>query len=132
MYFAAEVLTPANTPASAPVVTRLRVYPGVVRQVWLGFPPGCYGLAHIQVWYCGWQVWPYTPQTSYHWDNYVFAIEDRYPLVEEPLELVLKTWNLDDSYDHTLTFGCIIDELVPEDELRSLHESLVALGLLKG
>jgi len=131
MLFQAEILTPANTPASAPIVTRLAVYPGVTRRVWAGFPQGCYGLAHMQIWHWGWQVWPWTPQTSFHWNNYQFTFEDRYPIMEEPLEFVIKTWNLDDSYDHTLTFSITIEPAPPEEELEKLHEALLALGLLR-
>ncbi len=132
MYFHCEAFTPAQTPEGAPVITRLGIYPGVVTRIWVGFPAGCYGLVHMQIWYCGWQVWPYTPQTSYHWENYVYVVDDRYPIVDEPLELVIKTWNDDDSYDHTLTFACTIEPAPPEEELRQLQERLVALGLLRG
>ena len=130
MLFQAEILTPANTPASSPVITRLRIYPGIVKRVWAGFPHGCFGLAHMQIWHWGWQVWPWTPQTSFHWNDYMFTFEDRYPIKEEPLEFVIKTWNLDDSYAHTLTFAVTIEPAPPEEELRELHEALLALGLL--
>ena len=132
MFFQCEVLTPANTPASSPIVTRLAVYPGVTRQVWVGFPRGCFALAHLQVWRWGWQLWPWTPQQSFHWDNYVYTFEDRYPILNEPLELVVKTWNLDDSYDHTLTFACTVEPAPSEAELRELREVLEGLGLRKG
>jgi len=131
MLFQAEILTPANTLASAPIVTNLAIYPGVTKRVWAGFPRGCFGLAHMQIWHWGWQVWPWTPQTSFHWEDYMFTFEDRYPITEEPLYFVIKTWNLDDSYPHTLTFAVTVEAAPPEEELRELHEALVQLGLLR-
>ena len=130
MFFQAEILTPANTPQTSPIVTRLSVYPGITDRIWVGFPRGCYGLAHMQVWHWGWQVWPWTPQTSFHWNDLLFTFEDRYPIYEEPLELVIKTWNLDDFYPHTLPFGVTVEPAPPEEELKRLYRALEALGIL--
>ncbi len=131
MIFKAEILTPANTLPSAPVITRLGVYPGVTRRVFVGFPRGCCALAHMQIWHWGWQVWPWTPQTSFAWDDYTYTFEDRYPITEEPLELVIKTWNFDDTYPHTLSFAVTLDPEPPEGELDTLRETLQMLGLVR-
>jgi len=130
--FQAEILTPANTPASRPIKTRLAVYPGITGRTWVGFPPGPKGLAHMQIWHSGWQVWPWTPGTSFHWDNHIFTFQDRYPITVEPLEFVVKTWNLDDSYPHALTFMVTVEPAPPPEEVRELHRTLEALGLLRG
>lgn len=131
MLFQAEVLVPANTLPDVLPPTRLAVYPGVTRRLWVGFPPGCAGLAHMTIWHWGWQVWPWTPQTSFHWDDYMFSFEDRYIIKEEPLELVIKTWNLDDTHPHTLTFMVTVDPAPPEEELERLHRALEMIGLLR-
>lgn len=131
MFFQAEILTPKNTLPTAPLITRLVIYPGMATEEWVGFPRGCAGLAHMQIWYWGTQIWPYTPQTSFHWDEYVFNFHDRYPFLEEPLELVIKTWNLDDSFPHELLFALTIEPAPPEEEIRDLRRSLQMLGLLK-
>lgn len=131
MFFQAEILTPPLTLATAPMITRLTVYPGITIEEWVGFPRGCHGLAHMQIWYWGTQLWPYTPQTSFHWDKYVFNMHDRYPLLEEPLELVIKTWNYDDTYPHELIFACTIDAAPPEEEIRELRRRLEMIGLLR-
>ncbi len=132
MIFKAEILTPANTPESAPVITRVSVYPGVTRRVFVGFPRGCVALAHLQVWHWGWQVWPWTPQTSFAWDDYMYTFEDRYPITEEPLELVVKTWNDDDTFPHTLSFAVTLEPAPVEGELDTLRETLQMLGLVRG
>ena len=131
MLFQAEILVPANTLAANPLITRLGVTSGISKRIWAGFPKGCYGLAHMQIWHWGWQVWPWTPRTSFHWNDHIFSFEDRYPITEEPLELVIKTWNRDDSYDHTLTFMVTIEPAPPEEEIRELRATLLALGILR-
>ena len=131
MFFQAEILTPRNTLATAPLITRLTVYPGITTQEWVGFPRGCDGLAHMQIWHWGWQLWPWTPQTSFHWNDYMFTFFDRYPITEEPLELVIKTWNLDDTFPHALTFACTIEAAPPEEEIRELRRRLEMIGLLR-
>lgn len=132
MLYKVECPTPANTPKSAPVVTRCRVYPGMVTRVWVGFPLGCYGLCHLQVWHWAWPVWPWSPADSFHWNDYMFTFADRYPLTTAPYEFVVKTWNLDDFYPHTPTFMVMVEPALPEEELRRLHDALLALGLLRG
>lgn len=129
MFYYLEVTTPANTPASTPQRTVLKVTSGMAREEWFMFPDGPYGLAHIQVWHHGWQVWPWDPLQSLHWNNYVFHIQDRYPFTAEPYELVLKTWNLDDSYAHNVTFALTVDPLPPPTELADLTGLLTELGL---
>jgi len=132
MLYKIDCPTPANTPASHPVINRVRVYPGIVTRVWVGFPRGCYGLAHLQVWHWGWQVWPWSPQQSFHWNDYMFDFSDRYPLTTEPLEFVVQTWNLDDFYAHTPTFAVLVDPAPAAGELEGLLRSLQELGLLVG
>ncbi len=154
MLFSVNIPTPANTPEASPVVTRVRVYPGVTGQTWVGFPPGPKGLAHMRIYHWGSLVWPtYTGAESwattlptapgivtanplrlpsFAWDNYVFTFQDPFPLTAEPFEFVIKTWNEDDFYPHTIFFAIIINPAPPEEELRRLHRTLEALGILRG
>jgi len=62
----------------------------------------------------------------------MFTFADRYPLTTAPYEFVVKTWNLDDFYPHTPTFMVMVEPALPEEELRRLHDALLALGLLRG
>ncbi len=132
MYYYREVTVPANTTEKNPQVTVLKVTMGIAREQWVMFPDGCYGLTHLQVWHHGWQVWPWDPQQSFHWNDYVYHIQDRYPFTAEPLELKLVTWNVDDFYAHTITFATVVDAMPPPDELQSLSDLLVELGMEGG
>lgn len=129
MLYQVEIGTPAQTLAAAPRETRIRITSGIAREEWFMFPDGCYGLMHVQVWHHGWQVWPWSPGASFHWNNYVYHIADRYPFSAEPYELVVKTWNDDDSYLHHVTFAMVLDPLPPPTELADLTALLEELGL---
>lgn len=127
MLYKVECLTPANTLKASPIVTRCRVYPGVVTRVWVGFPKGCYGLAHLQVWHHGWPVWPWSPADSFHWNDYMFSFADKYPLTAEPYEFVARTWNLDDFYPHTPVFMVLVEPAqreVSQEQMRQVYEDL--------
>lgn len=132
MIYKIDCPTPANTPKNAPQVFRVKVYPGVTKQTWIGFPPGPKGLCHLQVYHWGWQVWPWSPADSFHWDDYVFTFHDSYKLTTEPLEFVVKTWSFDDTYLHTPFFAVHVE---PDTSMRGvvdLDQVLADLGIGEG
>lgn len=129
MLYYREVLIPFSTLESAAITRRLIITSGVATEQWFMFPDGPYGLAHMQVWHHGWMVWPWDQGESYHWNNFVYHIQDRYPFVAEPFEVVLRCWNLDDTFDHSLTFAMVVDPLPPLGETENLVAILQDLGL---
>jgi hypothetical protein len=105
MYYQATVRVPANVLETAPTLTRLSITRGVIQQILVGFPAGCAGLVHVQVFHGGWQVCPWTPGEDLAWDGYVYEFQTRYPVVAEPYELVVRAWNEDDTYEHRIFVG---------------------------
>ena len=137
MLYKAEITAPVNTVADRaqglPTVAepvRLRVAPGLVTQVWVGFPEGCYGLAHVQIWHWGWPVWPWSPGESFHWNNYVFTFNDRYPMTVQPYEFLLRAWSFDDSYAHTITVMTLVEPSPPMREVSALEMVLMNRRLM--
>ena len=127
MLFKVECPTPALTTKNRPVVTRCKVYPGEVTNVWVGFPKGCYGLCHLQVHHWGWPVWPWSPADSFHWNDYMFSFADNYPLTSEPYEFKILTWNRDDFYPHTPVFMVLVEPAqreVSQEQLRQVYADL--------
>lgn len=102
MLFSFTVSTPANTLQAAPQRTVLPLDLGTIVQVEIGFPPGPQGLLHAVILRGQNQVWPTNPQGDFAWDEQVFSWPEDYPLDAEPLELTLVTWNLDDTYAHSV------------------------------
>lgn len=130
MLYKVECPTPANTPKHSPVVTRCRVYPGEVTRVWVGFPKGCYGLCHLQVWHHSHPVWPFSPADSFHWNDYMFTFADKYPLTASPFEFVTKTWNFDDFYPHTPVFMVLVEPAPVIPTAVSMEQVLDELGIV--
>jgi len=116
MYYKVEIEVPANTMEANAEEALLRLTAGTIELVQVGFPPGCAGLAHVQIFDKSWQLVPWTPGESVHWDAYVFELSHDYVMAEPPFELRVKAWNVDDVYTHTIWVGVIMRE---EAQMRS-------------
>jgi hypothetical protein len=101
IYFA-SITTPANTLMAAPLDTALPVIAGLIYHIKIIFPPGGSGLVHVQIFDAAYQVWPTTQGTSFRGDNLMFSYDELYDKSEPPLQLTVRTWNLDDYYDHEI------------------------------
>jgi hypothetical protein len=110
MYYQVSIDTPANTSEAVPLITPLAVTRGVIRRVVIGFPPGAVGLLRVRIFDKSWQILPINLNDSLGWDNYTYDIALNYPLEVEPYVLTVCTWNLDDSYQHSIFVGVVVDE----------------------
>jgi len=127
MYYQKTITITRNTSERNKVVTQLGITRGTIRRFLVAFPPGCHGLCHVQINYLGWQILPWTLGESLAWDNYVFDMQHNYPITVEPFELRIMAWNEDDSYNHKVFVGVILDEGVVEAEYSELYSVLAAM-----
>jgi len=102
MIYSAEIHTPMNTPAAAPMETIIYVAAGMIYVVKIYFPPGSSGLLHVQVRDAGYQLFPTTIGQSFSGDNLSLSFDETYPKFEPPYELRVYSWNLDTDYDHEM------------------------------
>mgnify|MGYP001602781728 FL=1 len=127
--YVVENVTPANTPATAPLNTRLALPPGILRKVALQFPSGCAGLVEAQVLRGGTQIWPTRLSATFSSDGYTIEFEERYEVPQEE-DWYLRTWNVDDTYPHTITLWLTMDvaavtaEASTQDLLDSINSYL--------
>jgi hypothetical protein len=112
MRYSASVTIPANTTESDPHEEYLDVCFGTISQVFVLFPPGHAGLTHLQVFYQTRQIFPSTPGESFTGDDTQHVFEERQPILEVPHRLLLRAWNSDTTYEHTIYVG--ISVLAPE------------------
>ncbi len=118
MYYQATISTPANTLESSALKTLVQLAKGTITKALIAFPPGTAALLHVQVKDKGWQIIPWTMTESMAWDNFVYELSIKYRLTDEPYQLTIHTWNLDDSYDHTCVVGFEMDQgVVSENNL---------------
>jgi hypothetical protein len=101
MDFKYVVKTTKNTTEPHAVLTDMKLTEGVIRKVQLLHPEGCHGLAYASIWFGGHQLYPSNPEVAYHGNAVPMEFEDNYEL-KGPAILKLKTWNLDDTYDHSV------------------------------
>jgi len=99
MDFWFEKTTPANTAKVDALEEEIKLSAGTIEQVWIFHPAGCAGLAYATITEGIHQLYPTNPKEAYHGDGIPFIFPDDHKL-KKPALLKLKTWNLDDTYDH--------------------------------
>jgi hypothetical protein len=102
MIYEFTITTPANTLESSRKKTTLKLEAGMITDLKILFPPGCAGLHYLQIHRGGHQVFP--KQLNYfRGDNVLLDFPSpEYPMYSPPFELDAYTWNLDDTYEHSV------------------------------
>jgi len=103
MIYGTTITIPALTLESAPVQVEFGIHPGRIDRCWIGFPPGCYGLAHVRIYHWPYQLVPGSLTQSRAWAGTVCELPMAYAVRAEPYSLTVVGWNDDDSYSHTIT-----------------------------
>jgi hypothetical protein len=124
MWFDTEISVPASTAQAGPLETRIPVSRGVITRVSFRPRPGHSGLCRCQVHYHEHQLWPVSREESLHGDTYPIEWDEYEEILTPPYELVVRSWNDDDTYEHTFDLGFA---LLPEE----IAEPLTPAGLLK-
>jgi len=108
MLHSKHITVPANTSASSPQITRFKVNKGVMYRSYLNFPPGCAGLVQFRMSLEGSPILPVEKDAYIIGDGIVFEYPLYVEIAEEPMEIVIETVNLDDTYDHSLDLQLLI------------------------
>ena len=101
MFYSVEIAVPANTTEASPVETRITVSHGVVTRAAFRPRPGHSGLCHARVFYHDHQLWPVSREEDLHGDTFPIEWPEYEELFIPPYELVVRSWNDDDTYSHT-------------------------------
>jgi len=102
MIYSSTITTDAGTAEGAKPDVTLVVTSGLIWLFEVDFPPGCCGLQHVQLFDGSYQVLPATIGESLHGDSVTMRFDDLYFKQAAPFELKIRTWNLDDTWDHTI------------------------------
>lgn len=102
MIYSFDFEIPRDTSFYNPQHNILPISEGLVYRVEFQFPSGCAGLAHIQVYDGGHQVWPSHPHNDFAGNNNTIAFDDLLMKSQPPFQFDLYGYNDDDTYHHTI------------------------------
>ncbi|GAH57756.1 unnamed protein product [marine sediment metagenome] len=104
MFYKYSLEIPQQTLESDPVEMKITLPNGVITEVNICFPDGCFGLAKVKIIHNEFQIFPTNPEKWFAWNNYCISFKEDYKLPENFNLLKLKGYNDDDSYSHTIVF----------------------------
>ncbi len=105
MWYEVEVTCPANSQGIIDVETRIAVTHGVITHVSYRPRPGHNGLCHTRMFYHDLQIWPVDRGQDLHGDTFPIERGGYCEIFSEPYEVVLRSYNEDDTYQHTFDLG---------------------------
>jgi len=104
MFFEYPLLVTAGKAKADPATLECLLAAGAVTHVDVQFPAGCCGLVHASIWRRDHQVWPVNLDNDISGNDAIVSWAESYDLDEEPFAFTVRAWNLDDTYNHTITF----------------------------
>lgn len=102
MFYRYTVTVTHSTEETSPQVAYMDLAPGEIHQVEIGFPWGCAGLVHVQIWRGEHQVWPTNPGGSFAWNDYNVVFSESEYCAGPTEHWSIRTWNEDVRHDHTV------------------------------
>jgi len=99
--YVTDVEIAAETEKASPDLVVLKVTRGLVYRVEIEFPLGCEGLAGVQVYDGGFQVWPINPGEWLKKAHGTISFDDLYLKLQPPYQFTIHGYNSDDTYTHT-------------------------------
>lgn len=132
MHYNFNLLIPFNTTEANKIEKVCKINYGIIRKVVIYFRGGCADLSHVEIFRGNQKIMPYNLEENYSFDNYSVEFESFYPILDKPYLLNLFGWNLDDTFDHIVTFMFNIVHPkateIPELEVMNEEEALALLG----
>ncbi len=124
VFYSTSLTIPANTPILDPLRTSLAISSGVVRRVWVRWRWGSADLCGVRMHYREFQHWPFSGSEWFPSSPYPLDFADSLPITQEPLELAIEGYNLDDTYAHTVWIAFEILREVGDPILLAILDAL--------
>ena len=105
MIYSQEIVIPANTLLAVPSERQLDGVEGGVKRVWVRWRWGSGNLCGAAIYRAGFQVWPTTGNQWFPSSTLDTEFAEDYDVSDEPLHFIIRAYNLDDTYAHTLWVG---------------------------
>lgn len=123
MFYVYSVTIPKATPQSAPLITEIKLGPGEIHRVGVGFVWGNAGLAYVQIWRAEHQMWPTNPPAAFAWNDIYYWWEESEPCAGPAEPWSIRCWNLDNRMAQDIEV-CIGILPVEKTALGKIAESL--------
>lgn len=124
MIFVEHLTIPAGTGETSPVSVNIPIIKGTITLVSVQFPPGVNALAHVKILWGLYQLFPSNEQGDFSTGGETVVWDEQIEITAEPLQLVMKGWNDDTTYDHTITLRLVMR---PATTQQSTSQILAAL-----
>ena len=113
MFYRYSLTVPPNTTQASPVRTAMKVGPGILHTMEIGFPPGCAGLVKVYVTHWEQQLWPWNTDEQWAWDDYnIRMTQIQFGITTPPYLFHLCAWSEDDTFPHKVV--CRLGIRLPE------------------
>lgn len=128
MIYVFPITTPPSTPEASKLKTILTLTRARITGMQVHFPSGHLGLTHIGINRGLHQFFPANPEASFSSSGEAIVWKEDVLLDTPPYQLEGYTWNLDDTYDHTITVRVQLETLEEEKSLVDEVKALLGLG----
>lgn len=108
MYYEYHKTLNANISKANAEKTTLAFTYGIIVDMGVFFPPGCQQLVRCQIFEDENQRWPLNPDEYIAGDGGTVMIEKGYLLKDPQHEYSWRTWNVDETYAHTITLRAVV------------------------
>lgn len=102
MFYRYPVTVTKNTTEATKEKTVIDLAAGQIVSVSVGFPWGCSGLVHVQIYRSEHQMWPTNPGGSFAWNDYNVVFDEAEESGGPTDEWSIRAWNEDVRHDHTI------------------------------
>jgi hypothetical protein len=113
VHFVYPITTPHSTSYANRQKTVLPLARGKITRMDLQFPPGLQALAHIVLTRGLHQFFPTNPEGDYASSAETIWWPESEELDQPPFSLEAYTWNLDDTFPHTITVRITLEPIAP-------------------
>jgi len=105
MYYYVELAIPPLTSEYNPKVITIKLAKGLLDFVDVGIPEWINRLAKCRIFYNAVQVLPFNRDSWFTGDNATIRIPLSIQMIDDPYEITIHGYNLDDTFSHQLSFG---------------------------
>jgi len=126
MMYVFPITTPAATPPTAKLKTILPLACGKITRIDIQFPSGLQGYAHLALNRGLHQLFPSNQAGDFASSQETIWWNENYDIDQAPFQLEAFTWNLDNTYPHTITVRIVLEPITITTDLTAELAALLA------